>query len=108
MVRDPLQFREQASLASENGKETALAIFALNKMVGSIPGAGGLVHRKDAFLDQAYAKAMAGYEFKGEAAATTGLSAKALFLWDADPVYEDPAAALNLRDRARSAAHRGH
>jgi anaerobic selenocysteine-containing dehydrogenase len=85
-------------LASENGKETALAILGLNLLVGSIPGGGGLVHRKDDFLDQAYAKAMAGYEFRGETA-TTGLSAKALFLWDADPVYEDPAAAFNLRDR---------
>jgi tetrathionate reductase subunit A len=59
-------------LASEDGKETALAILALNKMVGSLPGAGGLVHRKDDFLDKAYAKAMAGYEFKGETA-NTGL-----------------------------------
>jgi anaerobic selenocysteine-containing dehydrogenase len=86
-------------LASENGKEAAIAILSLNKMVGSIPGTGGLVHRKGDFLDQAYAKAMAGYEFKGETA-TSDLSAKALFLWDADPVYENPAAALTLRDTA--------
>ncbi|MGO9571772.1 MAG: molybdopterin-dependent oxidoreductase [Desulfomonilaceae bacterium] len=87
-------------LASENGNEAALAIFALNKMVGSVPGSRGLVHRKDAFLDQAYAKAMAGHELKGEAAAATGLSAKALFLWDSDPVYEDPGTSSNLRDRS--------
>lgn len=85
-------------LAGENGNETALTILALNLLVGSIPGAGGLVHRKDDFLDKAYAKAMAGYEFRGETAAT-GVSAKALFLWDADLVYEDPAVAATLRDK---------
>jgi anaerobic selenocysteine-containing dehydrogenase len=86
-------------LASENGQEAARAILTLNSLVGSVPGSGGLVHREDGFLGRAYEKAMAGYEFKGEAAGA-GLSGKALFLWEADPVYNDPALSSNLKDRA--------
>lgn len=86
-------------LAGENGNETALTIFALNKMVGSVPGSGGLVHRKNDFLDRAYTKVMAGYGFKGEAS-TADLAAKVLFLCGADPVYENPAASSILMDKA--------
>lgn len=86
-------------LGSDTGRETALAIFALNKIVGSIPGSGGLVQRKDDFIDQAYKKVMAGHEFNEESA-SAGRSAKALFLWDADPVYGDPAESAKLRDRS--------
>ncbi len=85
-------------LAGANGKEAALAILTLNLMVGSVPGSGGLAHRKDDFLDLAYSKVMAGYEFK-EQAQTDGLSSKALFLWNADPVYDDPAMSSTLRDK---------
>ncbi len=85
-------------LASANGKEAALAILTLNLMVGSVPGSGGLAYRKDDFLDQAYNKVMAGHEFKGQAQ-TGGLSSKALFLWNVDPVYDDPAMASTLKDK---------
>ena len=72
-------------LAGENGPATAQAVLALNRMVGSYPGSGGLAFRNDGYLDQPYAKVAVGH---GELRRGSLAPAKAILLWHADPVYD--------------------
>jgi thiosulfate reductase / polysulfide reductase chain A len=72
-------------LAGENGLATAQAILALNRMVGSYPGSGGLAFRDDGFLDAPHKVVMTGSDGPRALA-----PAQALLLWHADPVYDDP------------------
>lgn len=76
-------------LSQPNGLETVKAVLTLNRLVGSVPGSGGLTRRDDAFLAGAEKKllqttAVAAKPF--DASTSTG----ALVLWQADPVYDDP------------------
>ena len=77
--------------------QTAAVILNLNLMVGSVPGSGGLAYRNDDFLADAYKKAMSGIEHGKQAAASVGAS-KALLLWEADLVYDEPSKATLLQD----------
>ncbi len=88
-------------LAQPDGMETAKLILNLNLMVGSIPGAGGLLARNDRFLKQAEEKLLQGFQRDWEPVGSGG-ACKALILWGADPVYDDPAttaAFLKSRDK---------
>lgn len=88
-------------LSQPNGLEIAKAILALNLMVGSSPGSGGLVRRNDEFLQKAESKLL-GEKPRTTTAAQYGAPVKALILWNADPVYEDPQAAdAYFKDRAK-------
>ncbi len=83
--------------AGPNGSQTAAVILSLNLMVGSVPGSGGLAFRNDDFLADAYKKVMTGIEHGKQAAASRGAS-KALLLWEADPVYDEPSKATAFQD----------
>ena len=83
--------------AGPNGSQTAAVILSLNLMVGSLPGSGGLAFRNDDFLADAYKKVMTGIEHGKQAAASRGAS-KALLLWEADPVYDEPSKATAFQD----------
>ncbi len=79
-------------LAQPNGTEIAKTVLSLNLMVGSIPGSGGLTKSSDQFIKTAEKKLL------GEGAQETkpqryGSPVKALLLWGADPVYDNPASA---------------
>jgi len=91
-------YRAAGILAGPNGVRTAAVILNLNVMVGSVPGSGGLAYRSDDFLADAYIEAMSGIEDVKQMVKEPlkpGLdccpgSPKALFLWEADPIYDEP------------------
>lgn len=76
-------------LSQPDGLETAKAVLMLNRIVGSVPGSGGLLRRNDGFLADAERKILNGVSVR-----TTPFEAnsavQALILWQADPVYDDP------------------
>jgi anaerobic selenocysteine-containing dehydrogenase len=73
----------------ENGTEAGAAVLALNAMVGSVPGSGGLSRRNDPYLADTFKKISGGREYKADASPA---ATKAMILWQADPVYDDPTA----------------
>ncbi|MEW6348864.1 MAG: molybdopterin-dependent oxidoreductase [Thermodesulfobacteriota bacterium] len=76
-------------LTQPNGLETTKAVLSLNAMVGSVPGSGGLTARSDDFL-AAVGKNL-GSAKPGSPQTKSYLNpVKALFTWQADPVYDDP------------------
>jgi tetrathionate reductase subunit A len=77
-------------IAQPNGVETAAVVLSLNKMVGSAPGAGGLVRNDSAFLAQAEKKLLDGARPVSTSKLSFDSPAPALMLWEADPVYDDP------------------
>ncbi len=83
-------------VAGPNGVQAAAVILNLNLLVGSVPGSGGLAFRNDDFLVDAYKKVMARTE-RGKETAAAGTS-KALLLWEADPVYDEPSKATVFQD----------
>ncbi len=82
-------------LGDKNGKDAAAAILTLNLMVGSVPGSGGLISRHDDFLNDALKTVMAGMQYEPKPS-SSDTRTKALLLWEADPVYHDPARAAAL------------
>lgn len=88
-------------LAQPNGLEVAKAILTINRMVGSVPGSGGLTARSDGYLKSAEEKLVpaAARDLKPT---TFGSPAKALLLWESDPVYDNPASAdAYFKDRSK-------
>lgn len=79
-------------LAQPNGTEAAKAVLSLNLMVGSVPGSGGLTRRPNDFIKIAQKKLL-GEDTKEITEQRYGSPVKALLLWGADPVYDDPASA---------------
>jgi anaerobic selenocysteine-containing dehydrogenase len=72
--------------SGENGTEAGAAVLALNAMVGSVPGSGGLSRRNDPYLDETLRRISGGHEHKADSA---GGATKAMILWQTDPVYDD-------------------
>ena len=88
-------------LAQPDGIEVGKAILSLNLMVGSIPGSGGLAYRNDDFLVAAE-KQLASANPVPETAKSYLTPVKALVIWEADPVYDDPSEAeAFLKDREK-------
>lgn len=84
-----------------NGAETAKAIFSLNLAVGSLPGTGGIATQSAGYLNQAEAKLL-NAATKEQPAVEMGSATKALMVWRADPVYDDPyRASVHLKDREK-------
>lgn len=78
-------------LAQPNGLEVAKAILTINRMVGSVPGSGGLAARSDAYLTSVEEKFVPS---RGQLRqAPLGSPAKALLLWESDPAYDNSALA---------------
>lgn len=87
-------------LAGPNGLETAIAVFTLNLMVGSVPGSGGLKSPDNEFFRECEDKLFS------EAADTPTTQpfqtpTEALVLWDADPVCQYPQSASYFSDREK-------
>jgi anaerobic selenocysteine-containing dehydrogenase len=83
-----------------DGLETAKILLALNLMVGSVPGSGGIAARSDEAPRNAEKKLLPGAALEAKAARLFERSAKALLLWQSDPVYsggKETAAALSDR-----------
>ncbi len=86
-------------LSQRNGLDAATAILSLNRIVGSVPGSGGLITRNDEFLEKVEEKlpidSKQDWSTKGLADAC-----KALMVWRTDPVYDAPHKAVpHLKDR---------
>ncbi|MEI8182692.1 MAG: molybdopterin-dependent oxidoreductase [Desulfomonile sp.] len=85
-----------------DGIETAKLILNLNLMVGSVPGSGGLAKSNDGFLKRAERKLLHMRPSPGSQSQGSGLNSKALIVWEADPVYDDPStAAARFMDREK-------
>ncbi|HMK35334.1 MAG TPA: molybdopterin-dependent oxidoreductase [Desulfomonilaceae bacterium] len=76
-----------------NGTQAGATILALNAMVGSVPGSGGLFRRSDAFLARARKTISAGYEYRPH---SHGAPVKAMILWETDIAYSDSTVASLL------------
>jgi tetrathionate reductase subunit A len=88
-------------LSQPNGLEAAKAILSLNRIVGSVPGSGGLATRNDEFLEQAQ-RNLAMDSMKDWKPRGLADSCKALMIWRTDPVYDAPhKAGPHLKDRTR-------
>jgi anaerobic selenocysteine-containing dehydrogenase len=73
--------------SGEKGIETGATILALNAIVGSIPGSGGLSRRNDPYLAEALEKISGRYEYTADG---SNVATKAMVLWQTDLVYDDP------------------
>ena len=87
-------------LSQPNAREVAALILSLNKMVGSVPGSGGLVQRDDRFLHKAKEEIL-GDSSVGRDQRELGRPCDVLMIWRADPVYDDPhGMSAYLKDRS--------
>jgi len=88
-------------LCQPNGLDAATAILSLNRIVGSVPGSGGLLKRNDEFLEQAQGNLpMDSIHVWGPRGMAD--SCKALMVWRTDPVYDAPDKTVSLlKDRTR-------
>jgi anaerobic selenocysteine-containing dehydrogenase len=84
-----------------DGIDVAKVILTLNLMVGSVPGSGGLAKRNDDFLRQADRNLVPDMK-PGPKSTIPDANSKALILWEADPVYDDPQiASEQFKDREK-------
>ncbi|MEW6531765.1 MAG: molybdopterin-dependent oxidoreductase [Thermodesulfobacteriota bacterium] len=79
-------------LGQPNGLEIAKVVLAINKLVGSEPGTGGLVRGSRDFLHDAETRLLKDRKRSWEPR-LFGDPVKALIVWQSDPVYDDPASA---------------
>ncbi|MFH1118106.1 MAG: molybdopterin-dependent oxidoreductase [Pseudomonadota bacterium] len=88
-------------LSQPNGLEAATAVLGLNRLVGSLPGSGGLLKKNEEFLMQAEKK-LSMDSNKDWRPKGLDDSCKALLVWQSDPVYDCPHQAVpQLKDRNR-------
>ncbi len=80
-------------LSQPDGLEAAQTILALNLMIGSAPGTGGLFRRNDEYLPKAAAGLLGSDAAEGSG--TYGDPTECLIMWRCDPVYDDPSSAKN-------------
>jgi anaerobic selenocysteine-containing dehydrogenase len=84
------------------GLETAKAILTLNRMVGSVPGSGGLFRRSDDFLIRTEKKLLPDVDLNRRST-EYGPEVKALVSWRSDPVYYEPeTASAFLQDKSKT------
>jgi anaerobic selenocysteine-containing dehydrogenase len=83
--------------SGEKGTEAGAAILALNAMVGSVPGSGGIARRNDPYLAETFKKISSAHTNRADGSAS---ATKAMILWQTDPVYDDPAAVPALSNRS--------
>jgi len=82
--------------AQLEGAKVAEAILTLNLLVGSKPGTGGIVSRSNQFLKKAEKKLLGKAAERSWPAEGPATSAKAMVMWQADPVYGRPGLADDL------------
>lgn len=86
-------------LAQPNGLDAAKVILSLNRIVGSVPGSGGLLKGSDDFLEQVHLPMDSKHDWRPRGLAD---SCKALMVWRTDPVYDAPDKVVPfLKDRTR-------
>ncbi len=86
-------------LSQPKGLEAATVILSLNRIVGSVPGSGGLLKKNEEFLLRAEKKLLMDSKKDWK---PKGLddSCKALLVWQSDPVYDRPHRTVpQLKDR---------
>ncbi|MGC8908072.1 MAG: molybdopterin-dependent oxidoreductase [Desulfomonilaceae bacterium] len=81
----------RAIYAQPNGLDAAKTILMLNVMVGARPGVGGLAKTSSPFFARAEKQLVVE---SGIAQSAGGSDPRAVIVWQADPVYENPHATL--------------
>lgn len=76
-------------LSQPNALDAATVILSLNRIVGSVPGSGGLVRRDDGFLKRAE-KEILGEAAEDRKPGELGGPCDVLMAWRSDPVYDNP------------------
>ncbi len=88
-------FPGRGILRQASAEETSSIILSLNKMVGSVPGSGGLIAENHSWVSEAEQK-LVGREknrFRSD-------QPKALIIWNSDPVYSRPSQSDLLKDQS--------